>query len=199
MPVRVVAMMKKNFDIKIIEKQLEVLFEILSVEREIDIKIAYIMEYINENYKKKITNKDVANELNIDVDYLGRLFKGKMGITLHKYIEKFRIQRACIKILQEEKIEMVSRDVGYEDTKAFIRAFKRNIGYTLTEYLYPFLRKIGIVYLCPQEVIVLRAFSYPFLESNVRFEMSSKTMVPLKFNKIHNGLMEKLSICVKSR
>ena len=130
----VMTMMEVKTDFSIIEKQLEVLLELLLIYKTQDIRIKTIMQFITENYNKKITNKDIASVLNIDVDYLGRLFKSKMNITLFKYIEKYRIEKACKLVLDNVKIDIVSQKVGYEDSKSFLRAFKRNKKTTVSQY-----------------------------------------------------------------
>lgn len=128
------SMITNNIKCEIIEKQLEIMLEALDYSTDYDIRIKNIMDYIAQNYHKKVDNAQMAQSVYLDKDYLGRLFKNKTGLTLQKYIEKYRIEKACKYILQNKALEELSPMVGYNDVKAFLRAFKRNKGVTVSEF-----------------------------------------------------------------
>ena len=132
----IMEMMRCKIKVSIIEKQLGIMFSLLPVHlyEPMDIRMKTIMEFISKHFGEKISNVIIAKHMNLDADYLGRLFRDKMGITLHKYIEKLRIEKACLLILEDESIEVVSQKVGYEDTKSFSRAFKKSKGTSITKY-----------------------------------------------------------------
>jgi YesN/AraC family two-component response regulator len=129
-----IAMMHNGLDYTVLEKQLEVVLSLLPEYKPEDSRINAIVDFITENYSKNISNTAISDHLNLHTDYTGRVFKEKMGITLHKYIVKYRIEKSCSFILENEKIEIVAQKVGYEDPKSFMRAFKLNKGITVSEF-----------------------------------------------------------------
>ncbi len=94
-----------------------------------DKKILDLFQFIDENLSKELSNKVVAENLNISEDYVGQFFKNNIGFSPQDYIEHRRMERA-ITILREktEAIKVISNDVGYKDTAYFCRRFKLMFG-----------------------------------------------------------------------
>lgn len=94
-----------------------------------DKKILDLFQFIDENLSKELSNKVVADNLNISEDYVGQFFKNNIGFSPQDYIEHRRMERA-ITILREktEAIKVISNDVGYKDTAYFCRRFKLMFG-----------------------------------------------------------------------
>ncbi|MFP5105829.1 response regulator transcription factor [Neobacillus sp. C211] len=92
--------------------------------------------FIKENYKKDLSLKEIANELNFTVDYLGKIFKKYTKESPIKYLTRLRISEAK-HILSSDlnmEIKMVGKVVGYPDQYYFSRVFKTNTGYYPSEY-----------------------------------------------------------------
>ncbi|MBA4493825.1 response regulator [Paenactinomyces guangxiensis] len=92
--------------------------------------------FIKENYKKNLTLKEIANELNFTVDYLGKIFRKHTNETPIKYLTRLRINEAK-RILSTDldmEIKTVGKIVGYQDPYYFSRVFKTNTGYYPSEY-----------------------------------------------------------------
>lgn len=68
----------------------------------------------------------VGTEYNISEGYVSTLFKEQAGINFADYVEKLRIDKACI-LLKENKLTIVqiSELVGYNSIQSFRRAFKK--------------------------------------------------------------------------
>ena len=94
-----------------------------------------VLEYLNQNYNKKITIEDVANENYYNAAYLGRMFKQYYGINFTSYLHQKRIDRS-LQMLRDTDlpIDQISRHVGYNDKKNFYYIFKKSIGVTPNVY-----------------------------------------------------------------
>lgn len=90
-----------------------------------------ILQYIHNNYNQKIDLKTIASKLYMTPDYLSRIFKTHMGMTIIKYIHKVRINKS-IEILGNEKssVKEVALEVGYDNLNNFYKHFKDITGQT---------------------------------------------------------------------
>lgn len=94
-----------------------------------------ILKYIEENYKKKITLRELASSSFYNPSYFSRIFKECFGKTLTEYINEKRLN-AAIKLISEtnESIEHIIYQVGYSDRKQFYKSFKGFTGMTPDGY-----------------------------------------------------------------
>lgn len=100
------------------------------------------IDYINNNYKVKITLEVLAKELYVSPNYICGLFKEVTGINLSKFITNVRIENSK-KYLQivDYSISDIANMVGYTDAKYFSNVFKQNCGVTPSEYRNNIKRK----------------------------------------------------------
>ena len=97
--------------------------------------IAKAQEYIASNYSRKITLKDMADELYISPNYLCELFKRHTNKNLTDYISAYRIDRAKELLLDiRYRVNDVAYMVGFSDSQYFSNLFKKRVGMTPTEY-----------------------------------------------------------------
>lgn len=100
--------------------------------------LAYVrsaINYINIKYCEPIFVHHIANHCGVDRAYLSKIFKHATGYTLQEYLIQFRIKRA--KQLLEEtdvSIQHVSFSVGYNDAFTFSKVFKRQTGYSPSDW-----------------------------------------------------------------
>lgn len=98
-------------------------------------KMKRIIEYIHENYRKSITNKDIADAFGYNPSYIGRIFKEHTGQTLHSYILEFRLEIAMELLTNHNMpIGQIYKQVGFTDPYHFSKMFKKKTGITPTEY-----------------------------------------------------------------
>ena len=94
-----------------------------------------IKDYIDRNYKKDISAKDVAGILGYSDVYFSKAFKQLFDDNFINYLTKIRIDRA--KVLLKDisfNIKEVGKSVGYADSNYFTKVFKRSIGMSPSEY-----------------------------------------------------------------
>ena len=91
--------------------------------------------FIMNNYTLPISIDTIAQELYINRYQLMRTFKAETGDTINNYLINYRM-RIAIEFLNDRKltIQEISARVGYQDSEAFSKMFKKHIGCLPSEY-----------------------------------------------------------------
>jgi AraC-like DNA-binding protein len=85
-----------------------------------------IMEYINENYMKELTLKDISKSLHLSQHYISHLFKSEVGDSPINYLITRRIDEAKKLLLTTNKpISEIAKLVGYENPNYFNEVFRK--------------------------------------------------------------------------
>lgn len=101
-----------------------------------------VVQRVMDAVEREIANPDLSlnhiaqNELFMSADYLGKLFKKETGERFSNYLTKIRIEKAKEFIEEEQDIKFfeIAEKLGYNDAQYFSQVFKRQTGYTPTEY-----------------------------------------------------------------
>jgi len=112
-------------------KMLHYLFKILYTLNKGQEEINYvdstalsIKQYIDENFKSKITLSDMSELFYIHPIYLQKKFKKIFGVTPAEYIKKLRIQEAKKLLLTSNiSVESIAEQLGFCNTSYFIKTF----------------------------------------------------------------------------
>lgn len=56
--------------------------------------VEQVKKYLKENYAKDVTLQQVADSVNLDKSYLGRLFRDACGVTVMGYLKEVRLAHA---------------------------------------------------------------------------------------------------------
>jgi len=91
--------------------------------------IREVLKIINKRYNEDINLMTVAQCVNMNATYLGRLFVKEMGVKFTNYLTQVRIEKA--KSLLKNSlygVEEIAQMVGYENTKYFFKIFKKQTG-----------------------------------------------------------------------
>ena len=98
--------------------------------------IAVVKKYIADNISLKIQREELAKIVYLNPDYLTKLFRKQMGVTLGEYILQKRLALAKQLLLNTNlSILDISERVGITDASYFIRTFKKQIGSTPQQYI----------------------------------------------------------------
>lgn len=83
-----------------------------------------IQLYLQENYHKKITIKDLEELVFLSRNQIINLFKEAFGVTPYKYITELRLQESCELLLSTTRsLNTIANIVGYSDYSIFYKAF----------------------------------------------------------------------------
>ncbi|HIW74919.1 MAG TPA: response regulator [Firmicutes bacterium] len=94
-----------------------------------------MMRYIDSHYDQGLTLNQLAEEMNLNANYLSQVFKKETGKTFLKYITDLRIEKAK-KLLDSKNysISEVASRLGFSDYFYFLKTFKRVTGLTPKQY-----------------------------------------------------------------
>lgn len=99
---------------------------------------AYIFQaqtYINKNFAQPIQIATIANKLGLHPNYLTAIYKKYTNTTPKEYLMKVRMAKAVDFLLHTNyQMKIVARSVGYTDSLAFSKAFRKYYGVSPKEY-----------------------------------------------------------------
>ena len=93
-----------------------------------------ILQYISENYQRKLLLSELAQQVYLSDHYLCRLFKRVMGVTPMEYVTKLRIVKAKELLLHGCSVEETCTSVGYINLSHFSRQFREHVGISPCRY-----------------------------------------------------------------
>ena len=94
-----------------------------------------IKEYIDGNYKKKLTLDELSERFYLNKFYLTRIFREQYGITVNAYLLSVRITHAKQLLrFSDLTVEKIGQECGMNDANYFTRIFKKIEGITPGEY-----------------------------------------------------------------
>ncbi|WP_259391796.1 AraC family transcriptional regulator [Paenibacillus thiaminolyticus] len=98
-------------------------------------KIIAIINFINENYSRRITLDSISRQFYISPSYLCKMFKDSTGFTLIEYVNNVRIKEARL-LLRDTDAKMgdIAERVGFESLTHFGRIFKELTGCSPLKY-----------------------------------------------------------------
>lgn len=95
-----------------------------------------VLEFIKENYSRKISIDYIANKLEVSSAYLSKLFKSDAEYTFNDFLNRYRIQKALDYMLESDmKIYQIAEVVGYSEYKYFSQVFKNYLGYSPSDFM----------------------------------------------------------------
>ena len=93
------------------------------------------IKYIENNYTDEITRESLAKVMNMNSDYLGRMFKKLTDKNISDYINECRLKKACEMLINsDENIVDIAFAVGFESLPTFYRVFKKIMNETPINY-----------------------------------------------------------------
>ncbi|MGM7724427.1 AraC family transcriptional regulator [Metabacillus sp. Hm71] len=96
-----------------------------------------VLQYIDQNYKQKLTVMELASQIQMSEGHFSRFFKSLVRMTPMEYINTTRINKACMLLQKtDRKLLDIGMDVGFQNQSYFIRLFKKQKGCTPREYRF---------------------------------------------------------------
>ncbi|MCP3802221.1 DJ-1/PfpI family protein [Allokutzneria sp. A3M-2-11 16] len=113
------------------QSQFSIPLEPVSTTRRVD----DLRHHITRNIADPLTVADLAAQAHVSERQLTRIFKSELGTTPAAYLESARVEVARNRLEStDDALERVASACGFNTIDTLIRAFRRQIGMTPTEY-----------------------------------------------------------------
>lgn len=90
---------------------------------------------VQTNLFRRLSVEELADSLGVSQPYLYRIFLQHCGCSPKQYIDKQKLQKACILLQKTEMpITEIACSVGFDDPLAFSAFFKRSVGVSPSRY-----------------------------------------------------------------
>ena len=93
-----------------------------------------LCDYINNHLDEDLSLEQLASFFYVSKYHISHIFKDNMGISLHQYITKKRLQASKNGILSGIPFGQVYQQYGFNDYTSFYRAFKKEFGSSPKEF-----------------------------------------------------------------
>lgn len=98
-------------------------------------RIKNIINYINENYREKISLTNLADTFYLSMPYISKIFKEFIGLSFSDYLTEIRLSSAVKDLANpNSKIEYIAEKNGFSNTRSFVTAFKNKYNYLPSKY-----------------------------------------------------------------
>ena len=97
-------------------------------------RLQKIFTYVENYYQIDIDIKQVASVVNISVPSFCNYFKKTTNITFTEFVNRYRIQKACLLLLQDKTIAEVCFECGFNNVTYFNKIFKKIVSRTPSEF-----------------------------------------------------------------
>lgn len=93
------------------------------------------MRLIKNNYAHNMSLHEIASRVGVSRFHLTRVFKERTGCTPRVYLEKVRVKKAKELLLTTVfNSTEIGYQVGYQSISSFYNAFKRNTGFSPSQF-----------------------------------------------------------------
>lgn len=94
-----------------------------------DVVVGTIVRYLEDNYRRPISVRDVAAQVHLSERHTRRLFRRVIGVSLMDYLTAHRLRVATRLLLAGDlPIKEVAVQCGYPDVQYFSTLFHRHVG-----------------------------------------------------------------------
>lgn len=91
------------------------------------------LRFIEENYQRDFSMREIADLVNLSPDYISRQFKTVVGLSPIEYLRNFRIAKAMEGLRTTDiAIAKIGKEAGFRDMSHFSRQFKQIVGVSPT-------------------------------------------------------------------
>lgn len=88
-------------------------------------KLSPALSLMHKDYARKLDLKELSRACGIDKNYFCRLFMRRTGTTAMNYLNRIRIDNACVLLKSEDlTVEEIAYKCGFNDSDYFTRVFR---------------------------------------------------------------------------
>lgn len=97
--------------------------------------VCAVLEYIRQNYTQELSLAVLSEKFYLSGPYLSKIFKEVTGESIKRYINNYRIEKAKEFLRNSNyNIETISRKVGYDNVRSFMKTFRNYVGMSPGDY-----------------------------------------------------------------
>ncbi len=97
------------------------------------LRTVQVVRYVEEHFAEDVSMKQIAESLGVSASFLSRAFKKEIGVTIHEYLNRYRVLRA-VELLKTHSVTESGYLCGFSDTSHFISVFKKHMNTTPKRY-----------------------------------------------------------------
>lgn len=98
-------------------------------------EICKAISYINKNYARDLTIKEVADHVYLSPFHFSRVFKNEIHVNFNTYLNQQRIKQAKNLLTQSSlSVNAISKEIGFSQTSYFCKIFRSFVGTTPAKY-----------------------------------------------------------------
>ena len=104
-------------------------------EKELSQRIFKAVVFIQQHYNEPISLEQIAQEANLNPEYLSRVFKEETGYNYSAFLSNIRLKKAEYLLINTvEKVQNIAEMVGYSNVSYFSTIFKKKYGVNPYEF-----------------------------------------------------------------
>ncbi len=108
-----------------------------STRREMFRRLSLARDYLHANYRREVSNPQLARDACLSPFHPIYLFKAAFGQSPHQYLIGLRIEAAMrLLALGHASVLEVAEAVGFADCTSFFRNFRRRVGVSPRAFLH---------------------------------------------------------------
>ncbi len=106
-----------------------------SRSKEVRPEIDWMLKLIKERLNQSITLGELADEVGLSADYLGRQFKAEVGTPFNEYVNRLRMEKAAYLLKHSSlKVYEIAERIGISNYRYFSILFRKWAGNTPLEF-----------------------------------------------------------------
>jgi AraC-like DNA-binding protein len=103
-------------------------------------RVQRVIQYMNRNFEKRLTNEELAGLTGMAVNSFARLFREQTGSSPMRYLTKIRIENACNMLYHSDTdVSRIAEESGYSDRYYFSKMFRKEMGISPVRYRKQFV------------------------------------------------------------
>lgn len=97
--------------------------------------IRHLRDHLVSDRDRYVSLARLAEEHEMSVSHLQKLFKQVYGVPVYHYIKEYRLEQAAVELVRGRKsVTEVAQDAGYDNASKFTECFKKRYGATPSQY-----------------------------------------------------------------